>query len=415
VPVTDGTICSDGDLCTVDVCTAGTCGSTPLDCSAEDSTCTVGSCNAATGVCEAVAANDGGACDDGDLCTTTDVCAAGVCGGASLDCSGLDGACLVGTCNATTGACEAVAANEGGACDDGDLCTTTDVCAAGVCGGSTLDCSGLDSACAVGSCNATTGTCEAIAANEGQACDDGDLCTTTDVCAAGVCGGAATSCANLDSACQVGMCDALTGECVAQNLENGSACDDDSACTENDACTDGVCSGTAVPAGTACGDQCNAGICDGETGTCSQSPLADGTACDDNDPCTVTDVCTAGACGGAPAEDGTACDDGDECTDQDTCVAGVCTAGQDICMMADVGPDAGDDAGTPDAGTPDAGDDAGTPDAGQDAGDDSGQPVGPITSGNLEGSGCSSSGAPFHDAGLLLGLLGLIALRRRRD
>jgi len=44
-------------------------------------------------------------------------------------------------------------------------------------------------------------------------------------------------------------------------------------------------------------DQCHdAGVCDHETGLCSDPPIADGTTCDDGDLCTKTDTCQAGAC-----------------------------------------------------------------------------------------------------------------------
>jgi hypothetical protein len=104
-------------------------------CAALDDACNVGVCNEATNECELEPANAGGACDDGDLCTTEDVCTLGVCAGidSALDCSGLDGVCTVGACDPTTGECKADPANEGGACDDGDPCTLDDACAAGQC------------------------------------------------------------------------------------------------------------------------------------------------------------------------------------------------------------------------------------------------------------------------------------------
>ena len=138
-----------------------------MDCSGFDSTCTLGTCNPVSGICEAAPINEAGPCDDSDLCTTGDVCVSGACTGTAVDCSGLDDICNVGVCNATTGVCEAQPANQGGSCDDGDLCTTTDVCTGGVCSGSAVDCSGLNDACNVGTCNPTTGACEAQPINEG--------------------------------------------------------------------------------------------------------------------------------------------------------------------------------------------------------------------------------------------------------
>ena len=53
--------------------------------------------------------------------------------GVPLDCSHLDDQCLVGACNADTGQCESLPANEGGFCDDADLCTVNDICSNGSC------------------------------------------------------------------------------------------------------------------------------------------------------------------------------------------------------------------------------------------------------------------------------------------
>ena len=129
------------------------------------------------------------ACDDGAACTTGDVCADGVCAGAPIDCSDLDGSCQLGACD-ETGACVAQPANAGGECDDSDACTVTDLCDdTGACAGAAVDCSELDSACTVGQCDAQTGECAAAVADEGGKCDDGDICTLNDICVDGTCAG----------------------------------------------------------------------------------------------------------------------------------------------------------------------------------------------------------------------------------
>jgi hypothetical protein len=77
-------------------------------------------------------------CDDGDACTTDDTCADGTCvGGPPLDCD--DGnLCTDDTCDTEQG-CQY--ANNAAACDDGDACTTIDICSNGRCtGGDPLDC-----------------------------------------------------------------------------------------------------------------------------------------------------------------------------------------------------------------------------------------------------------------------------------
>ena len=45
-----------------------------------------------------------------------------------------------GTCNEATGQCEALPTNEGGTCDDGVNCTSSDVCDAGACEGAPYTC-----------------------------------------------------------------------------------------------------------------------------------------------------------------------------------------------------------------------------------------------------------------------------------
>ncbi len=61
------------DLCPLDI-----------DCSLIDTPCSVGACNAATGICELVARPDLLPCDDGDPCTLGDVCAQGACRGSEV-------------------------------------------------------------------------------------------------------------------------------------------------------------------------------------------------------------------------------------------------------------------------------------------------------------------------------------------
>jgi len=351
VSVNEGGACSDDDLCTVDdICALGVCAGAPLDCSALDDACNVGECVSSTGLCAAVPINDGGGCDDGDGCTVDDNCLAGACVGAPMDCSALNDACLIGECIGTSGICTALPANEGGACDDGDGCTIADTCLAGACQGNPVDCSALDDACNVGICAGTSGLCETVPANEGGACDDGDNCTENDVCSAGGCAGTPVDCSALDDACNVGVCDALTGVCLAQPLNESGVCDDGDPCTEDDACAAGVCVGQSKDC-SALSDACNVGVCNAVTGVCEAAPANEGGPCDDGDACSEGDSCVAGICGGipkdcsnldndcnigtcigtsglcvaVPANEGAACSDGINCTIGDSCVGGTCT------------------------------------------------------------------------------------------
>ncbi len=211
--------------------------------------------------------NLGVPCDDGDLCTTCDSTDGGPCVGIPVDCSHLDDDCNVGTCNATTGECETVHANEGGGCDDSDVCTTGDECASGVCTGTPVDCSSLDDTCVVGACNPSTGSCEASPNNERGGCDDLNTCTTNDECAGGVCAGNPIDCSHLNDGCTVGVCNQSNGQCESAPAGEGGACDDLDACTENDTCTGGVCAGTPLDCSAQDSD-CLSASCNPDSGLC---------------------------------------------------------------------------------------------------------------------------------------------------
>jgi hypothetical protein len=79
---------------------------------------------------------DGTSCEEGDRCTTGDVCQGGVCTGQGpVECTASDACHAAGTCDPGTGLCSNPAVPEQGPCDDGNPCTMTDVCREGVCRG----------------------------------------------------------------------------------------------------------------------------------------------------------------------------------------------------------------------------------------------------------------------------------------
>jgi hypothetical protein len=133
---------------------------------------------------------------------------------------------------------------------------------------------------------------------------------------------------------------------ICATAPEGALCDDNNVCTVFDVCKSGVCKGSAAPNGTLCtdgnvctaNDSCRAGVCKGD-------PVPDTTACTDGDPCTVGDVCKASVC--VPGSGTLTCNDGIACT-FDLCVAGV------GCVFSPVGDcsipkDAGPEAPAPDA------------------------------------------------------------------
>ncbi len=484
-----------GDACGGAVCqTAGTCdgagtcqGAAPVDCSNLDTECTFGQCNATTGACEAVNVTNGTACDDGDACTNNDVCGGGVCGGSAVACD--DGnPCTVESCDPVLG-CVSVPAADGLACDDGNACTSADSCTAGVCGGSAVTCDDGNE-CTVDSCDAVLG-CQAAPASAGTTCDDGLFCTVNNACdGAGACVGAPRDCSNAAATCFEGVaCDEAADLCVPANPSaSGTACGGD-VCVDAGTCDgNGVCSGESNVDCSNLDTDCEIGVCDGTSGACVAQPRPDGTVCDDADACTENNICESGVCGGDavvcedddnectapscdPAQgcvfedlpfgstcsesfcsaDGTSvsagiCDGSGACTEDTTtltscapyvcgvsaegaaclssCEADVDCAEGFVCSNAECvepGEDMGD-MGTPDMGETDMGDDMGETDMGEpdmpidDMGADmAGPDAGPQAQGQLEGSGlaCASTDARPDHALLMLLVLG-IGLRIRR-
>src|SRR6185436_2735495 len=102
----------------------------------------------------------------------------------------------------------------------------------------------------------------------------------------------------LDQCHVAGVCAPATGACSSPNKANGAACNDGDACTQTDTCQAGVCTGQN-PVVCSALDQCHAaGVCAPATGICSNPNKANGTACDDGNACTLGEICTAGTCGG---------------------------------------------------------------------------------------------------------------------
>lgn len=165
---------------------------------------------------------------------------------------------------------------------------------------SDLECAGAPvSVCETPFCNKQTGLCEAKSLPNDTPCDDDDACTQLDVCSLGQCvGKKPVVCGALDQCHDAGLCNAQTGQCSNPKKKDGTLCDDGDACTLKDSCTAGACGGASKVVCSA-QDQCHAvGTCDSKTGTCSNPTVKDGLACDDGHACTLTDQCTAGSCGG---------------------------------------------------------------------------------------------------------------------
>jgi hypothetical protein len=82
--------------------------------------------------------------------------------------------------------------------------------------------------------------------------------------------------------------------------QEGEPCDDGNVCTVNDACVAGTCIGTPATDGAPCddGNPCTSNSC--QDGACESLPLT-GAPCSDASMCTRNDLCQAGICVGGPA------------------------------------------------------------------------------------------------------------------
>jgi len=333
-PRTEGAACGDqgeSDCSAADTCDGfGHCvpnhAASGAPCEDDDNVCTGDLCDG-QGVCLHV--NVTAACDDGEACTHSDICEAGVCAGQSYDCSD-DNPCTDDICLGD-GTCENP--NNTLPCNDDNACTHSDTCGGGTCNGTAYTCSD-GNVCTDDVCNGD-GSCTYPAAD--GPCDDGNACTQNDQCSAGSCGGEAYECDD-GNPCTDDICN---GDGTCSHPNNTLPCNDDNACTHSDTCGDGTCNGTAYTCSD--GNDCTDDVCNGD-GSCTY-PARTG-ACDDGNPCTHTDMCNAGICGGEAYQcnddelctddvcngDGTcshpnntaACDDGEACTYNDQCNNGVC-------------------------------------------------------------------------------------------
>ena len=289
-------------------------------------------------------------------------------------CNGKDDNCNGQTDDVGTQGCQVK--NEHGTCTGKVTgCSSgQDVCDAKVpapesCNGLDDDCDGQTdeglcedgSPCTAGACN-PDGSCQQKPLT-GLACDDGNVCSGQDKCAAGQCQGSAAQACDDNNPCTADGCDPLSG-CV-HTAQDAACADDGNPCTL-DQCQAGKCNHPPAPSGQACPDDgkpCTQDICQGSV--CAHPPSSTGLACpDDGDGCT-TDACDGkGACSHpilvgfcsikgasgakcvaagstdpkAPCmvcnpsastsayvlQEGLLCDDGDACSEADVCKGGVC-------------------------------------------------------------------------------------------
>jgi hypothetical protein len=326
VPAHEGLACDDDNACSLgDQCDEGACaGKLEANCN-DGNPCTDDYCEALLGCLHA---DNALPCSDGDVCTTGDTCAQGSCksGTDSLSCD--DGnLCTDDSCAPTQGCVHLANALP---CDDGNACTTVDVCDSGWClGKGTLPCDDKN-VCTTDSCDPGLGC-----THEPNAlpCDDGNACTVLESCLDGACTGGKLPNCNDGNPCTDDSCDPGLG-CL--HVVNNAACNDGDVCTTLDLCKDGLCLG-AVPLECDDGNMCTDDSCAPASG-CAHTPNS--LACDDANACTTQDKCAGGLCHGQAMLD---CDDGNPCT-KDSCVktagclneplSGPCSDG-DVCTLGD--------------------------------------------------------------------------------
>jgi len=200
------TPCDDELFCTVDDHCDGDGGCTgggPRVCPQQEGGCMLGVCDDSTDECLTQDKDDGESCNaDDDGCTSGDECSSGVCiPGPAPDCSSAaEDTCETGVCESLGPefhVCSSQPKPTGASCEDDNFCTVDDRCnASGECqAGEPRDCDAeVGDECHFGVCDDYMQECVKWKAGDGTPCDDGDECTTIDVCENGFCVGATDVC-----------------------------------------------------------------------------------------------------------------------------------------------------------------------------------------------------------------------------
>ena len=183
------------------------------------------------------------------------------------------------------------------------------------------DCVAFTDQCTTGAC--INGECTGLPANEDALCNDGLTCTLTEVCKAGVCTATAEKFCPASDSCHVGTCDLVTDGCTEAPGNDGAGCIDEDPCTLTGVCSAGVCTPGQLVDCSFLDSACGVGVCDPVMG-CKATAQNDGFPCDDSLFCTDVDQCLGGLCTGAPK----AC-----VPPSNPCLIGTCNEGSDTCIV----------------------------------------------------------------------------------
>ena len=207
--------CDDGDACSLyDFCADGECiPGDPKVCDDGDVCNGSESCDPGSGACV------GGAslvCDDQDPCTVDSCLPYNGCHHA-WGCDDGD-PCTVDTCHPDTGMCSFQAK----LCDDESACTV-DACEpdSGDCLHVPVSCDD-GSPCTADSCDPAEG-CVQTPTNEGGACENDDLCALETACEDGECATTSSRFCEDDDPCSIDYCDPESGQCVSQTSPDKDA------------------------------------------------------------------------------------------------------------------------------------------------------------------------------------------------
>jgi hypothetical protein len=237
-------------------------------------------------------------CDDGDLCTEGEACNNGKCvKGKEKDCSDAF-PCTYDHCS--EGFCGHLVMPDGVSCTDDSPCSLDGICKSGWCEqGKTCN---DGNACTIDFCDAVSAKCMHMDWPVDDICYDDNICTEESRCLfdeAGIFGCVAVTLKDCDDGDQC-----TTDSCIpsfgCDHTYHFGPCDDGSICTNGERCnTEGLCSIDGPVAGVEmdCDDQnpCTDDACDSVEGCIHTNNTA---KCDDENGCTINDMCKEGLCSG---------------------------------------------------------------------------------------------------------------------
>ncbi len=261
----NGTACTDdGIACTLDQCDG-----------------TQVSCQHPAGNQGVVCRPATGDCDAAEVCTgTSPTCPPDLLNGGE-PCDDDDNPCTVDQCVNGSPGCQHIPGNPGAVCRPAaDACDLAERCdgASATCPANGFAppgvyCSEDNNICTRDVCDGS-GMCSPAPVPDGTTCleqDDGNECTL-ETCVAGVCthpaAPAGKPCFTDDNPCTDDTCD---GSATCQNVANTQPCDDGNACTTSDVCSAGLCTGAG--AGVCCGPDMDS---DGHGDLCDRCPPKSG-------------------------------------------------------------------------------------------------------------------------------------------